>query len=141
MWMGLCFRIDIQRYRYSLAHEVGHIYLHKNILGPFQFDSVVDWAEFIDRMDGSVHSKLEYQGYSFGGLVLVPPRPLAEKVKLHISDIEPLVRKAQESGIRKSAYIGNAIDSLSSILAPMFDVSQEVIIKRIELDKLERLIP
>jgi hypothetical protein len=37
-----------------------------------KFQSIEEWKEFINSMTEEEHGWLEYQGYSFAGLVLVP---------------------------------------------------------------------
>lgn len=129
------------RYRYTLAHEVGHISLHKHILEPIRFESVVDWAKFIHQIDPGAYSKLEYQGYNFGGLVLVPQNHLKTQVESHLYEVTPLIEKAKSAGLNRNSYLSYAKDHLSSILAPLFDVSTDVVIRRLEFDQLDKLIP
>lgn len=64
------------RYRFTLAHEIGHVVLHKRYFKQIQFKSIVDWKNFIKQLDRDDRSKLEFQGYAFGGLLLAPPKQL-----------------------------------------------------------------
>lgn len=68
----------ITRYRFTLAHEIGHVVLHHHLYDAHKFKSVHGWREFINSMTEEEHSWLEYQGYAFAGLVLVPGDSLAK---------------------------------------------------------------
>ena len=62
----------LNRYRFTLAHEIGHIVLHKNLYRTNRFSSIAEWKEFINSMTEEEHGWIEYQGYAFAGLILVP---------------------------------------------------------------------
>lgn len=129
------------RYRFTLAHESGHIFLHEPYFRQLDFDSVQSWKEIQTRIDPDDYSKMEYQGYAFGGLVLVPRHQLKAVFEDNISKIRPLIEKVQRMGLSRDTYIDSAIDRMASILAPIFDVSTGVMVRRIGFDKLEGLIP
>jgi hypothetical protein len=129
------------RYRFTLAHETGHIFLHEYYFRQFSFDSIDGWKEFQDEVDPDDYSRLEFQGYAFGGLVLVPRHHLKVMFENRLSEILPMIKKARESGVSKESYVGAAVDKMSLILAPEFDVSPNVMVRRIEYDSLQTLIP
>lgn len=129
------------RYRYTLAHEIGHVVLHKNILDKFSFDSVLEWKNFVDQIDPKDHSKMEFQGYAFGGLILVPRQHLQKLFEIKLPEVMPLIDQAKNNGIGRSDYLSYAKDRLATLLAPEFEVSTEVIIRRIEYDSLDKQIP
>lgn len=56
-----------RRYRFSLAHEVGHITLHKELYDASQFQSVREWKHFITEFPADEYTWFEYQAYSFAG--------------------------------------------------------------------------
>ena len=129
------------RYRFTLAHEVGHLVLHKVLLDEMAtFDDVDSWREFVKNL-GQDKGSYEYQGYAFAGYVLVPKHHLSAKVVQCIPEIEAEVAAAKCAGISRAAYLDFAVNSLSNKLAGMFDVSAEVIQKRIKTDKLDAKIP
>lgn len=53
----------------------------------------------------------------------------------------PLIDQAKSKGVGRKDYISYVKDSLAVYLSPIFEVSTEVIIKRIDFDKLESIIP
>jgi hypothetical protein len=129
------------RYRFTLAHEVGHLVLHKNILQKHAVSSVTDWIAFIDEVNPANYSTIETQGYIFGGLALVPPQHLKLHFKKHLSKIIPQVEQAKTNDLAREDYLGYAIDNISVILSPYFKTSTDVIERRIKFDKLENQIP
>jgi len=48
------------------------------------------WRRTINNLDKNDHSKLEFQGYSFGGLILAPPKELEEQFVQNIEQVLPL---------------------------------------------------
>jgi hypothetical protein len=88
------------RYRFTLAHEIGHMVLHRDLFRSFDVDSIEGYLEFINSIGIEDYRWLEKHADTFAGLVLVPPRPLKEKfdealsmfTKEHFSLEDPLVR-------------------------------------------------
>jgi hypothetical protein len=110
-------------------------------LEKIKISSLAEWKRFIDNIDPRDYSALEFQGCAFAGLVLVPPRDLKNLLLDNIAALNPLIKKTRAQKIPRKQYIAYAKDFLSTKLAPIFEVSTDVIIRRIELDKLERFIP
>lgn|SRR5574341_1770787 len=129
------------RYRFTLAHEVGHFVLHKNILKGHEIASVSSYKKFISEFDPKDYSDMDFQVNAFAGLLLVPPHHL----KIHFDDnlhkTNTLIKQAKSKNIKREDYLCYAKANLSRILAPCFEVSEEVITRRIEYDHLENQIP
>ncbi len=129
------------RYRFTLAHELGHYVLHRDFLGQFAMDSMVDWIRILTNFDNRVHSKLEFQGYAFGGLMLAPQKQLKEMFQKNLPQVLPLIEQAQNAGLSKYQYMGNVVDFMASCLSPIFNASTDVLKRRIKLDNLDKFIP
>jgi len=129
------------RYRFTLAHELGHILLHKKFFEAFHFNSVSSWEEFVTQVDPHDYDRLETQCYHFSGLILVPPKPLRQSLLDNLDFISPDVEKAKSAGIERNQYLDYVKNGIASKIAPFFEVSTDVIVRRIELGKLEELIP
>lgn len=69
------------RYRFTLAHEVGHAILHEDLYKNVDFESVEDWKHFIKCLDPREYGFFELHAYNFAGLVLVPTERLEEGIK------------------------------------------------------------
>ena len=120
------------RYRFTLAHEVGHIILHKEIYLKANFQNTKEWKNFINSISEKDHRWLEYQAYSFGGLVLVPREHLIKRTEFYVNRI-------QEEDISLRENWDFAWDLIAAQLAKNFDVSSDVIEKRLSKDKVMNL--
>ena len=117
------------RYRFTLAHEVGHIILHKEIYSKANFRNIKERKDFINSISEKDHGWLEYQAYSFGGLVLVPREHLIKRTEFYVNRI-------QEEDISLRENWDVAWDLIAARLAKDFEVSSDVIEKRLNKDKV-----
>ena len=115
------------RYRFTLAHEIGHIVLHKNIYAKAKFGNMQEWKDFINSISDKDHSWLEYHAYTFGGLVLVPKEHLVEHTQHYVNYI-------LNEGISLKETWDFAWDRIADQLAKDFEVSTQVIEKRLSKD-------
>lgn len=117
------------RYRFTLAHEIGHVFLHEDIFRKRDFQNVGEWKDFINSIPDDSHRWLEYQAYSFGGLILVPREPLMTFTKETVE----LIRKER---IDLDNNWDFAWQVIAEYLAKRFVVSTEVVEKRLTYDKV-----
>ena len=115
------------RYRFTLAHEVGHVVLHAELFKAHQFRGIDAWKRFLMGVTELDYSRLEWQAYSFGGLVLVPGDVLQQELKLAAKEV-----KAQ--GVSKETDFAKAL--MTDIVAARFGVSSEVIERRVNFDQI-----
>ena len=115
-----------RRYRFTLAHEIGHFWLHKEVFSGLEIRTVNDWKKYQSDLDTEAYGWLEWQAYSFGGLVLAPKeklfarRAIAEE-KIAKEGLDPKTEAAQ-------FYV-------CKYLADDFNVSEAVIDKRTQRDR------
>src|SRR5579871_4472789 len=64
------------RYRFSLAHEVGHLLIHKDVLSELKFSTIKEWKEAFLAIPEEEYGWIEWQAYCLAGLILVPGPPL-----------------------------------------------------------------
>ena len=64
------------RYRFTLAHELGHILLHKGFIQSFNFGSRDDWKNAVESINSKSYGSIEAQAYKFAGYLLVPRETL-----------------------------------------------------------------
>jgi len=117
------------RYRFTLAHEAGHLVLHREIVLELVPASLSDWLDLADAVDEEAYNRMEGQAYSWAGLVLVPRAVLAEMVAAE-------AQRAREKGFDPDESPDLAVRYIGSALARGFDVSPEVIRRRISFDHL-----
>jgi Zn-dependent peptidase ImmA (M78 family) len=64
------------RYRFSLAHEVAHYWLHDELYQNCSIQSLADWVAVQDEIGPEEYRWFEWQANNLAGLLLVPTEPL-----------------------------------------------------------------
>jgi len=118
------------RLRFSVAHEIGHLVLHRDIYAGLQHATAAEWFDFISAIPDVEYGWVEWQAYEFAGRLLVPPDPLGEA-------FQSAIQTAQAAGYSDwLAADEAALDYIATRIAPKFGVSVEVIAKRLRVEKL-----
>lgn len=128
------------RFRFTLAHELGHKVLHQEYLSKLKFSSIAEWKNVVDQLDPSDHSKMEYQAYMFAGLVLVPAEFLRVEFKEQLRLLESQIEQARSIGLSRDDYVHTVLYEIANGLSPKFEVSRDVLSKRIKFESLEKSI-
>ncbi len=77
------YRAGNNRLRFSYAHEVGHLILHKNLFERFKIKDSDDITKFHDELTGDQHHFIEVQANNFANYLLIPRDKLREiKIKV-----------------------------------------------------------
>lgn len=87
------------RYRFTLAHEIGHLVLHADIYKQHKFDRTDEWKEFIDNFPERERSLFEWQANEFAGLILVPSPHLEKRLQYNVK----LIKSYDIKGMRMSS--------------------------------------
>ncbi|NQT23978.1 ImmA/IrrE family metallo-endopeptidase [candidate division KSB1 bacterium] len=119
------------RYRFTLAHEIGHYVLHRHYFSELNILNLEDWLDFNENMSSSDNGRLEYQGYAFGGYLLVPTDSLETEYVYQFELERPKIIEAISGGLGQSVYKENVIDDIANRLTSVFEVSSEVLTRRI----------
>lgn len=123
------------RYRFSLAHEIGHCILHERLYLDSKIASVKDWERVQNAITEDAYAWFEFQANSFAGLVLVPGKELRDHFRTGII-------AARKAGMPDSTIWSDAGKAyLVEWLGRRFDVSKDVIEKRLDKDDLWKLPP
>jgi hypothetical protein len=118
------------RYRFTLAHEIGHVFLHRDFFRQSSFKSIEEWKNFTQSISPREYGIIEWQAYQFAGFILVPPQMLKSKW-------QEAIAIAKEKGVLMGKRIEPATRQyLANWLAKQFLVSSEVIERCIDRDKL-----
>lgn len=112
------------RYRFTLAHEIGHLVLHSELYKEICFNKVEDWKKFIHTFPEKEYRWFEWQAYAFAGLILVPTKQLLQRFKTAIKHVQTL-------GISIEDNKDVAVDTIADLLAKDFICSKEVIQRRL----------
>ena len=116
------------RYRFTLAHEIGHLTLHSKLYKNVCFNSIDEWKKFIYTFPEKEYRWFEWQAYVFVGLILVPIPHLIQRFEFSVKQIEAL-------GISMKENKEVALDTIIDLLAKEFVCSKEVIQKRLLKEK------
>lgn len=117
----------LNRYRFTLAHEISHWILHEDIYQHADFSDINEWRNFIQALSEEDRSWYEWQGYSLGGLLLVQEDPLER-------EIESCKKKLSDNGFDIDLTVQAGRDHLATIVGSSFDVSADVILRRGDYD-------
>ena len=125
-------------YRFTLAHEIGHAILHRNVFKGRQIGGADEWIEFMMSLqeDDYSYKWYEMQANNFAGLALVPENRLEGNVRKTIKSLHHKIEQAKK-GLKNSEMIW---EYLSEAIADEFGVSAPVIDMRIKFDKLKEKI-
>ncbi len=123
-----------EKYRYTLAHELGHYVLHKACYDDLTFQSIDDYKRWRLSAPGDEISWFETQGEWFAGQLLVPTKQL-------IAVCNTVITKHRQI-FKKMASIPDDIWSYISIeIAEHFDVNPPVVEIRIKKENIPTIIP
>lgn len=119
------------RFRFTLAHEIGHLILHGDIYRTFSACTPSEWNEIQLRLKDKERKAYEWQANCFAGLILVP----REELKYYVSES---VRKIDENGISLRNNWDYAWSCLADNLGrEVFGVSAETIESRFYYDNIK----
>ena len=76
------------RLRFSAAHELGHLFLHKDVYGAVNFNSVKQWVAFINAIPATEYYWIEKHADEFAGRLLMPTKDLSIALDEAINDAE-----------------------------------------------------
>ena len=118
------------RYRFSLAHELAHVLLHKDIINEAPpYKDVNGWIDFLKSFPNEDLRWIENQAYGLAGLLLVPPRQLEDEYLRVVKQLESL-------GTSFNSLTPPTMKSITSAIGEKFQVSRFVINKRARKDDL-----
>jgi hypothetical protein len=115
------------RFRFTLAHEMGHIELHSAILQSAQVDSIKAYFALMDSMTEEDRRWENWHANCFAGLVLVPAQPLNQK--LQEANSMAKVNGLSPDAIEARGYIADWISDY-------FEVSAQCIETRLVHERL-----
>ncbi|MCK5061657.1 ImmA/IrrE family metallo-endopeptidase [Candidatus Parcubacteria bacterium] len=72
------------RLRFSIAHEIGHLALHKNLYKDLKICSLDDFRSFQNDVPGNQYGYIETQANKFASYFLIPRNKLAKERALII---------------------------------------------------------
>ena len=117
-----------QRLRFSAAHELAHLFLHKDIYGALSFTTVKQWIAFIGAIPAKEYYWIEWQADEFAGHFLMPTARLSLA-------LDESVRDAEREGFFAQGQ-EEILDFCSRAMHDDFGVSRQAMQTRIRKSKL-----
>lgn len=119
------------RLRFSLAHELGHYFLHKDVYSGLPLVSIEDWKDFTLNVPEAEYGNFEWQANEFAGRFLVP----YDKLKSKVEESLEMIRK-----LGLIEHLHQDPDAILSRVSPFlrktFGVSEQVIELRVKREDL-----
>jgi Zn-dependent peptidase ImmA (M78 family) len=128
------------RLNFTLAHEVGHLILHSEQYKQMKFTSIKEFLDFQQSFDEDSLEWFEKQANEFAGRLLVPLEKLRELVKAEESYCTTLTERlaANPEKLSSREIESHLLDGLSSRIYKIFEVSKEVVKRRIRSENLKQ---
>jgi hypothetical protein len=115
----------LNRLRFTIAHELAHYFLHRDLPQPEHFASLPDFARWTATCGGRKYT-VEQEANEFAGRLLVPERRLRRLFEEFAMEAERLVPYFMASGSLR--------DKFAEKVAPRFGVNAQVIAVRLDRD-------
>jgi len=109
------------RLRFSLAHEIGHFILHKNIYNSFKITSLEKFYQFIDKIPDEQYGFLETQANIFANFLLVPRNELVVEKKKKLKDFETVLDNIDQKLIY--SYLAEPISKTFGVSSKVIEIA------------------
>ena len=119
------------RYRFTVAHEVGHYVFHSELMSAVHPKNIAEWRGFVLGIDEDAYDWLEYQAYTFAAAVLMPRFELKQHFGREIEQLQPKIDLVRSKGLSTDASKDYIINAIATKLIGVFDVSSDALIRRI----------
>ena len=125
-----------KRVRFTFAHEIGHLMLHREVIEKLDFCSLDEWKQFRMHLPEDTLGWFEWQAYEFAGRLLVPINQLIIEFKAARHEIQ----KSNTSWSAPKIDDAEMFALVAPLIAPKFDVSTDVIEKRLFKENIMQYI-
>jgi hypothetical protein len=120
------------RLRFTYAHEIGHLVLHKKEIQQCAFRTPEDWKYFHQDFSKEDLNWFEQHAYEFAGRLLVPRAALE-------AEVGALTKKIEEYRKREGIDEERLIDAVARVICTKFQVSPDCLARRLRIEKLLEL--
>lgn len=112
------------RYRFTLAHELGHLVLHAKAFEVLKIATIEEWTEFYLTLPEEDHGWFERHAYWFAGAILVPENRL-------MVEYDKALAKVGAGGLDGAQLSYQARSIIAGAIAKRFCVSTAVVHRRL----------
>lgn len=117
----------LNRLRFTVAHELAHYFLHREVPQAAHFSSLPDFARWTENYGGRKYT-IEQEANEFAGRLLVPEARLQALFDEFAVEAERLLPNFTQSGSLR--------DKFAERVAPRFGVNSQVIAIRLDRDDI-----
>ena len=127
------------RLNFTLAHEIGHLIMHADQYRKLNFASEKEFIEFQQSVDEESLEWFEKQANEFAGRLLVPIDNLRKLVAAEENYCKQFTEKLKngDEELSDKEIESFVIDALASRIYKRFEVSKEVVKRRIRTENLK----
>jgi len=125
-----------KRVRFTIAHEIGHLILHRDTINLVRFLSEDEWKNFRMNLNDKSLAWFETQASEFAGRILVPLDPLIINFKKARNETVKMNSGWDSPKIEEEELFATH----AQIRAPKFGVSVDVIEKRLRKENIMALL-
>ena len=120
------------RYRFTLAHEIGHRQLHMSIFKDISFGTVDDWAALLKSVSTADYNSMEKQSDAFASHVLIPESEVKNYLHEKRLFIKETVGQFKGLGLKSDDIRDLVAKRLVAEMAEVFGVSALAATNRIK---------
>jgi len=117
------------KYRFTIAHEIGHLVLHRDLYDNAKYETIEEWIAFVNQIGAEEYGWAERQAYWFAGVLLLPPNVFAVKFSEYVA-------RAVEQGYPITTHFDEFVQFISAPLGREFEVSADVVERQIKYENL-----
>ena len=122
--------------RFTMAHELGHYFLHKDFYETNRVTSVNQWKNLLSSIDGPNLAAYEDQADEFAGRLLVPVADL-EKALMNISGFLKKFQETSKPHYGKEEFERIAPLYAADLLTSQFNVPFELMYQRLMRENIK----
>lgn len=123
-----------QRYRFSIAHELGHYHLHRDFYKNLTFSTPEEWVKVYTAFPDKDHNWAEFQANTFAACLLIPDVSFIPRYNDELERNIDLIHEAKKQNIPRAEYLDYVIGNMATRLSPLFNVSTGAMERRIKYD-------
>ncbi len=117
----------LNRLRFTVAHELAHYFLHRNLPKEENFSSLPNFAKWTLALSGKKYS-VEQEANEFAGRLLVP----STRLKVCFDEFAPEAKKLASNFMARGGFR----QAFAETIAPKFGVNSQVIEVRLDRDNI-----
>jgi Zn-dependent peptidase ImmA (M78 family) len=125
-----------KRVRFTIAHEIGHFFLHRSSIDGLKFRTETEWIGFRMGINDETLGWFETQASEFAGRLLVPFDRLVESFK----EARSVMLKKHTSWNARKINDDELFSIIALMICSKFDVSADVIERRLRKENIMSIL-